>query len=188
AHGQALLEKVIDLAAGDSKASVEASPLFKRAKTSGKELVTLSVRPRLVPNFQLPEKLDNALGSLLLSGLLGSLEKCELFSAGLSIAEGNLSLELSSALGEGGLADKYRGFFPDAAVESLRSRLEKRGILAMVELHRNLSQWWERREDLLVSQAAGSLAGFEQVMSVIFQGKNFQDEVLPEFGPTITLV
>jgi hypothetical protein len=187
-HGQALLEKVIDLAAGGSKASVEASPLFKKARPSGKELVTISVRPRLVPNFHLPEKLDNALGSLLLSGFLGSLEKTELFSAGLTLAEGNLSLELSSALAEGGLADKYRGFFPDSAAESLRSRLEKRGILAMVELRRNLSQWWERREDLLVSQAAGSLVGFEQVMSAIFQGRNFQDEVLPEFGPTITLV
>lgn len=189
ARGRAILEKVIDLAAGESKVSVAASPLYQKARASGKELVSLSIQPKFIPNYHLPEKVDNAVGSLLISGFLGALEKCELLSASLTVGEGKAALDLSSSLSKDGMADKYKSFFPEVAGGSLRERLEKRGILAYTELHRNLAQWWEKREDLLIPRAAGELAGFEQIMSgVVFQGRNFQDEVLPEFGPTITLV
>jgi hypothetical protein len=189
ARGRGILEKVLDLAAGESKASVAASPLFQRGRASGKELVSLSVLPRMIPNYHLPEKVDNAVGSLLISGLLGALEKCELLSASLSVGDGKAALDLTSSLSKDGMADKYKSFFPEVAGGDLRARLEKRGILAYTELHRNLAQWWEKREDLLIPRAAGELAGFEQIMSsVVFQGRNFQDEVLPEFGPTIALV
>ncbi|MGH9360303.1 MAG: hypothetical protein ACRD2T_00190, partial [Thermoanaerobaculia bacterium] len=140
------------------------------------------------PNFRLPEKAGNPLGSLLLSGLQGALEKSELLSGALRVRDGGVDLELSSALAQGGLAEKYRSFFPEVAEDGLAARLEKRGLLALVQFHRSLAQWWEKREDLMATRSAGDLLNLSQVMSIIFQGRNFQDEVLPEFGPTITLV
>jgi len=189
-NSQPCLEKVIDLAAGESKASVKASPLFQKASGAfGKDcLASLAVRPQHIPNFKIPEKLDNPLGSLLASGWVGALEGSDLLSLALRVDDGSVALDVASALGSSGLAERYKSFFPEIAADGLAKRLEERGILVFAQIHRNLAQWWEKREELLVPKAAGDLLGFSQIMSIIFQGRNFQDEVLPEFGPTITLV
>jgi hypothetical protein len=185
-----LLEKVIDLAAGRSKSSALSSPLFARAARAAQksDLLTLALRPGSIPGFHLPEKLDNGVASLLLGGLVGALEGGDLLSASLRAREDSLELELSSILGKGGIPEKYRSFFPPAVPQAAARRLEKRGVLMVAELHRNLAQWWEKREELMVPKAAGDLLGFSQIMSIVFGGRNFQDEVLPEFGPTITLL
>jgi len=186
------LEKVIDLARGTSKDSVMTSPLFQPASISEKGLAQgglamFRVRPRSIPGFHIPEKADNPLGSLLLGGWLGALEASELVTGALQAREGTLELEVSSILGAGGLPQKYRGFFPTAAADPLARRLEKRGVLGVLRIDRDLSRWWAEREELLVPSAAGNLLEFSQFMNNVL-ARNFQDEVLPELGAGITLV
>ncbi|MBI4605616.1 MAG: hypothetical protein HY721_26930, partial [Planctomycetes bacterium] len=105
---------------------------------------------------------------------------------------GDLVLELASVLGERAREDKawerFRSFFPEIVPDGVKERLQKRGVLAVTQIHRNLAQWWENREALLDAKAAGDLIQFSQVMSIVFGGRNFQDEILPELGPTVTIV
>jgi hypothetical protein len=151
-------------------------------------LFTALVEPRKIPNFRIPDKLDNAVASLLLGGWMGALGSSDLLAGSLSAGDQGLEIHLASALDAGGLPEKHRSFFPDVISDAMASRLEKRGVLLVGKIHRDLAQWWEQRESLLVPKAAGELIQFSQVMSIVFGGRNFQDEVLPEFGPTITIV
>jgi hypothetical protein len=183
------LDQVLQLAAGRSRSSVVASAVFTKAlSSSGKDkLAALAVRPSYLPNFQIPEKADNPVGSLLLSGWLGALGASDLLTAALEMGDDGLRLELAALLGPGGLEPRYAPLFSGRPIEPLIGRLERIGLLALVELHRDLAGWWEKREELLLPEAAGGLAGFSQIMNLVF-ARSFQDEVLPELGDTVLLV
>ena len=184
------LKRAIDIAQGKSKGSLKESRFFKRLgdELKRKRLVTIAVNPQLIPNFHLPEKMDNGLGSLLAGGWLAALRKSDLVTASLGFGDSGLGLEFATYPGGKGLEEGDRIHFPDASAAALSDRLRSRGALAVIDLHRDIHGWWERREDLLEPKATGQLLEFSQVMSIVFQGKNFQDEVLPELGPTVTLV
>lgn len=188
------LKSVVDLASGKSTGSLKKAAVFQRRGGAASKdcLASLAVRPQFLPNFSVPEKLDNVLGSLLVGGWAGALGASELLTASLELNGGNLKLDLSSVLSAKGQDEsywkKYQSFFPEALPDGVISRLEERGVLGVVQLRRNLAQWWENREALLVPKAAGGLIEFANTMSIFFGGRNFQDEVLPELGSTITLV
>ena len=188
------VERVIDLASGKSSASLKKAAAFAKASDGHPKdsILSLAVRPQFIPNYSIPEKVENALGSLIVGGWLAALDASDLLTASLRVADGNLDLKLASILGERAkdekLQQKYAGFFPDVVPDVVRQRLEKRGILAVAELQRNLAQWWEKREELLTSKAAGDLIEFSNVMNIVFGPRSFQDEVLPDLGPTIAIV
>jgi hypothetical protein len=181
------IERVIDLSSGKAKGSVKDAPAFARAAgLAGKDdIATLVARPKLLPNFDIPGKLDNPAGSLIAGGFLGALGGSDLIALGLRAGDGGIELRLSTV---GGVDGKYASFYPPSAPDPLAGRLEKRGVLALGELHRNLKEWFDRRDDLLVPQAAGQLAGFDGMMSSVFGGKSFRDEVLPAIGSRILIV
>jgi hypothetical protein len=181
------IENAIDLSAGKAKGSVKDAPAFARAAAlAGRDdIASLVVRPKLLPNFDIPGKLDNPVGSLIAGGVLGALGGSDLLALGLRAGEGGIELRLATT---GGVDGKFGSFFPPSGPDPLAVRLEKRGVLALGELHRNLKEWFDRREDLLVPQAAGQLAGFDGMMSSIFGGKSFRDEILPAIGTRILLV
>lgn len=183
------LERVIDLAEGKAKGSLKDSPMFARSARSGKEaLASLVLRPRELPNFNHPAKLDNPLGSLILGGLAGALEGSEVVTGALRIAGGSVDLEFSS-FGKGPKADeKYGAFFPSTGPGPLADQAGKRGHIALWELHRDLKKWWDQRDELLEPHASSDLGNFNQIMSIVFGGRSFQDEILPKIGSTITLV
>jgi hypothetical protein len=192
-NSKAALERVIDLSAGKSAASVKKSSVFAKALSSARKgaLISAAVRPKFIPNFNIPDKADNAVGSLLLGGWLAALDASELLSASFGVDDGNAELKVASFLGEKAREssewEKYASFFPQTVPDGVRERLEKRGVLGFVELHRGLADWWKHREELLVPKAAGDLIEFSNVANIIF-GRNFQDEVLPDLGPVITIV
>jgi hypothetical protein len=182
------LERVIDLAEGKAKGSLKDSPMFARSSRSGgkEALVSLVMRPRELPNFSLPAKLDNPLASLILGGLAGALEASEVVTGALRIDGGSVDLEFSSF---GKKADeKYGAFFPSAGAGPLAAQHENPGHIALWELHRDLKKWWDQRDELLDAHASSDLGNFNQIMSIVFGGRSFQDEILPKIGSTITLV
>lgn len=193
-NSMAAVERVIDLVAAKSSSSLQKSAVFSRAKAAHHDnaLVSLAVRPQFIPNYHVPDKFDNALGSILLGGWLGALDTSELLTASARIVDGALDVKVASFPGEKARGDKaqekYAGFYPEVIPSGLRERLEKRGVLAVTELHRNLAQWWEHREELLKTSAVGGLIEFTNTMNIFFSPRSFQDEVLPDLGSTIAIV
>gem|GEM_PF-1952873 len=193
-NSSAAIDRVLDLVEGKSTSSLQNAAAFSRARqdTLKDALISAAVRPQFIPNYAIPEKVDNPLGSLIAGAWTAALDAADLLCASARVSGGDLEVKLASVLGK--KADdqkdwkKYAGFFPEVFPDGFKERLEKKGVLAYTQVQRNLAKWWERREDLLTSKAAGGLIEFSNVMSIVFGGRNFQDEVLPDLGPTVTIV
>jgi hypothetical protein len=185
ASPSSLLEKVIDLASGKSKASVKASADFAKAPSAAKgDLAFFAGRPKMLPDFNVPAKLDNALASLVAGGILASLGGSEVFSMALRPAGDALELEVSSVGG----GEKIAPFFPAASDDAVAGRLGGAGVVALAQLRRDVKAWWDKRNDLLTEGQAAGMLQANTFLSAIFGGKSFQDEILPKIGSTITLV
>ena len=181
------IETLLDLGAKKSGSSIEGAPFFKKGSAAGKEAFALLViRPSFIPNFQAKEKLDEAGESLLFGGFAKALNASDVISAALDVTGGKL--QLSAAIhAKNGEKDKHgTTFFPPTSEGAeLAARLRARGAVAFLHLRRDLSRWWEAREEIMSERAAGGLLEFGNTMNQLF-GKNFQDEVLPEIGPDVT--
>ena len=184
------LENVIDLALGKSKSSARASKAFRRAvpeDTAKQPFVQLHVRPEFIPNYNIPKQVDEAFGSLLLQGWLGSIDGSELLSFSLDVVDGKLDLTARSFLSDG-VKERYRCFFPRGPGSRLAAQLRKDDLLGVITLRRSFADWWEQRADLLEPDAVGKLSDFSQVMNVVFAGKSFEHEILPQVGPNVLVV
>ena len=183
------LKRVIDIAKGNTQGSVRSSEAFSRVlpHLDSSRVAVVAVRPKLIPNFGLPEKLDNFLGGLIAGGWVGLLNRSELLTASLELDPDGARLDLASVTGSGELG-RHESFFPEVVPSSVARRLEKRGVLGFIEIHRDFAGFWERAEDLVEPGGIGEMRQFSQVMNVIFGGKSFQDEVLPELLPSLTVV
>jgi hypothetical protein len=189
-NSKSAVESVIDLAEGKTKGSVKESQAFRKGgRAPDGAFLSVAARPRFVPGFNVPDRFPEPLQSLLFGGLASAIAESELLTASLRASEGGIVLDTAAHPGDGkdGALD-LKPFFPPPASDALVRRLAKRGILSALTLRRNLTQWWEAREDLLTPKAAGQLLEFAQNMSNFFGGRSFQDEILPELGPTITLL
>ena len=185
-----LLEGVLDLATGNADGSVASSTVFAGARETEARggLATLVLRPQFLPGYEIPSRVDNAVASLLVQGIFGCLETSDILAASLN-AEGDVVvLELRSTFAKEGLAARYESFFPAPSATRFVTALRERGVLASVSLKRDLASWWAAREDLLEPQAVGGLLQFEQIMGILFGGKSFGEEVLPQFRDEILLL
>jgi hypothetical protein len=188
-NSRSAVESVIDLAEKRTKASVKDSPAFRKGSAPGDAIVSVAARPRFIPGYKVPDRFPEPLQSLLFGGVAGALAQSELLTASLRLAEGAVVLDTAAHPGDArdGALD-LKPFFPPPESDALLRRLAKRGVLSAFTIRRNLTQWWEAREDLLTPGAAGQLLEFAQGISNFFQGRSFQDEILPEIGPTITFL
>ena len=189
------LENVIDLAAGKALPSVKSSPTFQKAASAvpAGSLACLVARPMFVPNLFIPEKAENVVGSLIGGGWLGALQASELIAVSLSAAGEELRLSLATVLGERAKDEnywkKFRSFFPDAgAGGEVGRRFEGRGILGMIQLRRDFSDWWANGDSLLLPRGLDEMFQFSQGMSMIFGGRSFKDDVLSQLSPIMTII
>lgn len=185
-----LIEETVDLAYGRTEKSASRSTVYSRVAGDGDFLARAHLRPGFLPGLSpaLVTKMDQPVASLLLSGIRGALRGCELMTLSLDTSWSGLDLSLVLHPDDRGIAEKYSPFFPKTARNEFQSNVRKRKVLGMISLSRDFYKWWESSEEFLNSQAAGSLAQVSAGLSMFMGGLNFQDEVLPMLGKTISLV
>ena len=189
-NSQKIIEETIDLAYGRTEKSASRSPIYSKVSNDEDFLARAVLQPSFIPGLSpaLPSKMDQPVASLLLSGILGALRGCELMTISLDSSWSGLDLGVVLHPDDRGIAEKYSPFFPKTARNEFQSNVRKRGVLGTISLSRDFYKWWESSEDFLEAQATGGLAQFSAGLSMIFGGLNFQDEVLPQIGKTISLV
>lgn len=189
-NSEKLIEETVDLAYGRTEKSASRSPVFSKGASDEDFLARAHLRPGFLPGLgpALITKLDQPVASLLLSGIMGALRGCELMTLSLDTSWSGLDLGLVLHPDDRGIAEKYSPFFPQTAASKFESNIRKRGLLGMISLSRDFHKWWESSEEFLTSQATGSLAQFSAALSMFIGGLNFQDELLPQIGKTMSLV
>lgn len=135
----------------------------------------------------LPEKLDNALGSLLFGDVVELLRGTPFVCAAVDVRANSLSVRTSLARDEGTLAERYQAFAPPAGGGVFPPPAVPDAI-GGVALYRDFTRWYANREQFLQEQVLPGFDKFEAGLANLLPGRDFSEDVLPLLGQQITFV
>jgi hypothetical protein len=134
-----------------------------------------------------PQKLDNALGSLLFGDVIEFIRTSPFAAVTADVGASGLSLTASVGRDAEKLDEAYRAFAPaEGPGVSPPPRVPE--LLGGFALYRNFAQWYAHREDLLQEQVMPGFDKFETGLANLLPGRDFGEDVLPLIGKRITFV
>ncbi len=135
-----------------------------------------------------PEKLDNALGSLLLGEGLQLATRSPYLSVALDVTDDGWLAKGTMAGNRAELGDNYAPFFPPDGERGVGPFPEVPQLLGGVTLYRDFATWYDHREQLLQEQLMPEFDKFESGLANLLPGKDFGQDVLPLLGRRLTFV
>lgn len=135
-----------------------------------------------------PEKLDNALASLLLGEGLQFATSSPFASAVVDVKDDGWLAKVSLAGNRDSLGDDYAAYFPPGGAPGVRRFPELPQFLGGVTLYRDFAVWYDHREQLLQEQLMPEFDKFEGGLANLLPGKDFGQDVLPLLGRRLTFV
>jgi hypothetical protein len=135
----------------------------------------------------IPDKLDNALASLLFGDVVEALRTSKFAAATIDVAAKGVSITAAMARDSNQSAAAHQAFVP----------ADGRGVLppppvpnriGAFTLYRDFAHWYAHREDLLQEQVLPGFDKFETGLANILPGRDFGEDVLPLIGRRITFV
>ncbi|HEX2474230.1 MAG TPA: DUF3352 domain-containing protein [Lacipirellulaceae bacterium] len=135
----------------------------------------------------IPEKLDNALGSLLFGDLVNSLRTSPFAAATVDISADGLLISASLSRESAKPDDAHQAFVPsDGRGVSPTPRVPD--LVGSFTIYRDFTHWYTHREELLQEQILPGFDKFETGLANILPGSDFGEDVLPLIGKRITFV
>jgi hypothetical protein len=191
----ALLDQSIAGLRGDAKATVAHNPAFKKMERDmGAEHFVRAwadlgfFRKLGGERFSLPEKYDDGFVSLMFSGIIELAMQSDY--VGLTLDADKAGLKLAAGI-EGDpktLGEKFGWFFSKAGTPGTRDVPAVPGLMGGLSIHRNLSGWYGKREELMDERLQAGFDKFESDLGNIFPGRDIGDDIMPAFGSTITFL
>ena len=138
--------------------------------------------------LELPEKMDNAANSLLFHGILEVAAGSPYL--GLTLGADKTGFKLTSGV-SGDVAkvrEKHEWFLSDPTKPGTRDFPTVPGLMGGFTMHRNLAEWYKKREELLTEDQQAGFDEFEAALGNLLPGQNVEDDVMPAFGSTFTLI
>lgn len=137
---------------------------------------------------RIPEKMDNPLGSLLLSDSIARLRR-SLFLA-LTVDQTGKRLIATLTMGRDGqpLGPGHRAFVPPSGEPGVVALPQTAGQLAAIGLYRDFADWYRHREALLQEQVLPGFDVFEAGLANLLPGKDFGEDILPLLGRRLTIL
>ena len=188
-NNRELLENVGAGQAGNGLAKLESFQAMEQ-QLDADHLVRVFVNTQMISQAAggrfVPEKLDNAMASLLFGGITEQLAQSPWAGLTLDVDESGLSLTGGVAVSE--LDDQWAPFFsdPDSSGASAIPKLKDR--LAGFTLHRDFADWYQKREKLLREDQLPEFDKFEAGIGNFLPGRDFGTDVLPLLGSNLTFV
>ncbi len=134
------------------------------------------------------EKAENPLAELLIGGIQSTLQKSPYFTLDLSVAQSGLDLNLTTPWQADWVPEERAYFFGPENSGSAPALPEVPGTLMTLSTYRNVSEMWLRAGDLFEEQVNDKMAEAEGVLSTVFAGKDFGEEILGSLAPEIGIV
>lgn len=135
-----------------------------------------------------PEKLDNALGSLLFGEAMQMAARSPYLSATIDVNADGWMVQGTMAGNRAVLGEHYASFFPPDGAPGVEAFPEVPELLGGVTLYRDFSAWYDHREQLLQEQLMPEFDKFESGLANLLPGKDFGQDVLPLLGKRLTFV
>jgi hypothetical protein len=135
----------------------------------------------------IPEKLDNALASLLFGDMVQSLRTSPFAAVTVDVDSDGLAINAALARDAGKSDGAYQAFVPvDGRGVSPPPQLGD--LIGAFTMYRDFTHWYTHREDLLQEQILPGFDKFETGLANILPGSDFGEDVLPLIGKRITFV
>jgi hypothetical protein len=135
----------------------------------------------------IPEKLDNALGSLLFGDLVDALRTSPFAAATVDISADGLLISGSLARASTKPDDAHQAFVPSDG-RGVSPPPAVRDLIGSFTLYRDFTHWYTHREELLQEQILPGFDKFEAGLANILPGNDFGEDVLPLIGKRIAFV
>ena len=192
----ALLEKGIASLTGKAKENVAANSSFqKMEKSMGKGQLLrvwsdLKYYRELIPGgrMNLPEKYDDGFVSLVLSGIMELALKSDYVGLTLDVDDKGLKLNTGIDGKAAALGEKFGWFFSDPTKPGTKDVPAVKGLLGGMTIHRDIADWYDRREELMVEDLQAGFDQFESGVGNLFPGRDVGQDIIPAFGKSITLL
>jgi len=148
---------------------------------------TEAIRAALGTGF-VPEKIDNALASLLGSGILELVGDSPYAGMTVDADEAHFRVTAAVAAHTQELDEPHQAFFSDPASSGTPGIPQVPGAIAGFSIYRDVATWYRHREEFLDARVLPEFDKFETGLGNLLPGKNFGEDVLPLFGNTLTFV
>ena len=193
-NNEDLLQRSLSLLSGQADDSLENDADFQlMVDQMGAEhvirgYVHLAAISRAEGGRFFPLKLDNPLASLLFAGASELIVRSPYAGLVLDVDESEFHLTAGVAGGPDEVGENYDWFFSDPESSGAAAIPHVSELIAGFSLHRNFSDWYRLREDLLVARMLPQFDKFEAGLGNLLPGKDFGQDVLPLVGKNITFV
>jgi hypothetical protein len=188
--GQQIIDRYLD--GGDSLAD---RPVFRSAREAvvGEPTAWAWLDMQAVRESGKAERLkegrtDNPVAELLAGGLIENLQHTPYVSASVYLDAAEFRLVMSSPHKTEWVDESRQHFFGKEGRAKAPPLLKTPRLLAAVSVHRNVSQMWLHADDLFDAKTSEQLAKANGVLTTLFSGRDFGEEVLSAFEPEFQVV
>ncbi len=130
---------------------------------------------------------ENALAELLVGGMLDTLRKSPFITGSLRLSDAGLTASVTTPF-ESDWISESRHYYFDAEGKNVAPPVHVEGTLLTLWAYRDISEMWLRNGDLLQQKASDDLAKADSVLTTLFSGKDFGEDVLGAIGPRVQFV
>jgi hypothetical protein len=187
--------KVLDTLLDGSETSINDNEKFAAARQSitGEPAVWSWVDLGTIRDAGLAKGLEknqtpNPLAELLVGGVLTNLRQTPYVSASLYVTGEATRLEFSAPHDNEWVEEFREYWFGPDGKGTADSPLETESTILSVSTYRKVSEMWLRAGDLFDERMNDELAKADATLTTFFAGKDFGEDVLGSFGPTMQIL
>ena len=134
------------------------------------------------------ERTDNPITELLLGGLLNISSKTDDATLGVQLDDQEVRLRLNTTWNERWITEPREYYWGYGGTGEAPGHYKIENSIFQLSAYRDVAAMWLRAEELLQDDAVDGIVQANSVLSTLFSGKDFGEDILAELEPTIDLV
>lgn len=190
-----LHDQIVDRILDESNESLAENPQFAEARKAANPSAVVwgyvnvaAVRDAGLASQAFVERTENPLAEILLGGIVSTLRQTPYVTADFVVRDDGIRISASAPHDRSWAGDLREHYFGPQGLGAAPPHLNVDDAILSIGTYRDASAMWLRAGDLLDEQANEQLAKADSDLSKMFAGKDFGEDVLGAFEPTLRLV
>jgi len=195
ANKNTLGESIADAYLDGSETTLATNSRFQAARKSAADQPTAwiyfdveTLRNAGVAKKLYQDKTDNPIAEILLGGLLGGLQKTPYVTTSLTVVADQIELSLQMPHQTEWVKEARQYYFGKEKQGTVPQQLTPKEHIFSINTYRDFSGMWLNSADLFVDRIDAKFAQANTVLTTLFSGKDFGEEILGAVGPKVQLV